>query len=96
MENRKMVDGDVKTACQQSCPADALVFGDMNDPNSEISKLFKNERKYVLLEEYNVQPSVGYMTKIRNVNEPIAGEQKAPVKHDEHHGEHKATENAHS
>ncbi|MES2655151.1 MAG: TAT-variant-translocated molybdopterin oxidoreductase [Bacteroidota bacterium] len=83
IENRTMVDGDVKTACQQSCPADALVFGDMNDANSEISKLFKNERKYVLLEEYNVQPSVGYLTKIRNVNEPIAGEQKAPVAHHE-------------
>lgn len=82
IENRTMVDGDVKTACQQSCPSDALVFGDMNDPNSEISKLFKNERKYVLLEEYNVQPSVGYMTKIRNVNEAIAGEQKAPEKHE--------------
>lgn len=92
IENRKLVDGDVKTACQQSCPADALVFGDMNDENSEIAKLFKNERKYVLLEEYNVQPSVGYLTKIRNVNEPIAGEQKAPVKHEEHHESAKATE----
>ncbi len=92
IENRAMVDGDVKTACQQSCPADALVFGDMNDENSEISKLFKNERKYVLLEEYNVQPSVGYLTKIRNVNEPIAGEQKAPVKHEEHHESAKTTE----
>lgn len=96
IENRIMVDGDVKTACQQSCPADALIFGDMNDPKSEISKLFKNERKYVLLEEYNVQPSVGYMTKIRNVNEPIAGEQKAPAKHDEKHDAHKVTEEAHS
>lgn len=92
VENRALVDGDVKTACQQSCPADALVFGDMNDPNSEISKLFKNERKYVLLEEYNVQPSVGYLTKIRNVNEPIAGEQKAPVKHEEKHESAKAGE----
>lgn len=92
IENRKLVDGDVKTACQQSCPADALVFGDMNDENSEIAKLFKNERQYVLLEEYNVQPSVGYLTKIRNVNEPIAGEQKAPVKHEEHHESAKATE----
>ena len=96
IENRKMVDGDVKTACQQSCPADALIFGDMNDANSEISKLFKNERKYVLLEEYNVQPSVGYMTKIRNVNESIAGEQKAPVKHEEKHDTHTKEEHAHS
>jgi molybdopterin-containing oxidoreductase family iron-sulfur binding subunit len=45
----------------------------MNDKNSEVSKLFKNERSYVLLEEYNVQPSVAYMTKVRNVDDAIAG-----------------------
>jgi len=73
IENRKVKDGDVKTACQQSCPADAIIFGDVNDKNSEISKLFRNERSYVLLEEYNVQPSVSYMTKIRNVEEELAG-----------------------
>jgi molybdopterin-containing oxidoreductase family iron-sulfur binding subunit len=73
LENRKVKDGDVKTACQQSCPADAIIFGDVNDKNSEIAKLFNNERSYVLLEEYNVQPSVSYMTKIRNVDEELAG-----------------------
>lgn len=73
LENRKVKDGDVKTACQQSCPADAIIFGDVNDKNSEIAKLFNNERSYVLLEEYNVQPSVSYMTKIRNVDETLAG-----------------------
>jgi molybdopterin-containing oxidoreductase family iron-sulfur binding subunit len=73
LENRKVKDGDVKTACQQSCPADAIIFGDVNDKNSEIAKLFNNERSYVLLEEYNVQPSVSYMTKIRNVDEDLAG-----------------------
>jgi molybdopterin-containing oxidoreductase family iron-sulfur binding subunit len=73
LENRKVKDGDVKTACQQSCPADAIIFGDVNDKNSEIAKLFNNERSYVLLEEYNVQPSVSYMTKIRNVDESLAG-----------------------
>jgi molybdopterin-containing oxidoreductase family iron-sulfur binding subunit len=83
LEGRSLKDGDVKTACQQSCPADALVFGDVNDPNSEIAKLFNNERSYVLLEEYNVQPSVSYMTKIRNVDEVVAGD------HAEHGAEHK-------
>ncbi len=73
LENRKVKDGDVKTACQQSCPADAIIFGDVNDKNSEIAKLFNNERSYVMLEEYNVQPSVSYMTKIRNVDEALAG-----------------------
>lgn len=76
MENRTMKDGDVKTACQQSCPADAIVFGDMMDPNSEISKLQNNDRSYVMLEEYDVKPSVSYLTRIRNIDELIAGDYK--------------------
>ncbi|MFM9945427.1 MAG: TAT-variant-translocated molybdopterin oxidoreductase [Bacteroidia bacterium] len=68
-ENRKMQDGDVKTACMTACPSNAIVFGDMNDPNSEISKLYKNERSYHMLEEVGIKPSVSYMTKIRNVQD---------------------------
>ena len=95
LESRKVKDGDVKTACQQSCPADAIIFGDVNDKNSEISKLFRNERSYVLLEEYNVQPSVSYMTKIRNVEEELAGGHGAHAAgHEQAKGEHK-TEHAH-
>ncbi len=89
IENRIIKDGDIKTACQQSCPADALVFGDMNDKNSEISKLFKNERSYVLLEEYNVQPSVAYLTKVRNVDDAIAGNHAAEHSKEEKHEEKK-------
>ena len=69
-DGRKMKDGDVKTACAAACPSNAIVFGDMNDPNSEISKLYKNERSYHMLEEVGIKPSVVYMTKIRNV-EPL-------------------------
>lgn len=66
-ERRKLQDGDIKTACQQSCPAeDGIIFGDMNDPNSKISKYLEDERKYAVLEELNVQPRVNYLTKIRN------------------------------
>ncbi|MFV0265928.1 MAG: 4Fe-4S dicluster domain-containing protein [Draconibacterium sp.] len=63
---RKVEDGEIQLACVQSCPADALVFGDLNDPNSKISKYFKNERNYHLLEELHTLPSVGYLTKVRN------------------------------
>ena len=66
LENRELRDGDVKPACMQSCPSRALVFGDLNDPESEVSKLFKDERNYHLLEELHTLPSVGYLTKIRN------------------------------
>nr|WP_294896895.1 TAT-variant-translocated molybdopterin oxidoreductase [uncultured Pedobacter sp.] len=66
IEKRVLKDGDVKVACQQTCPANAIVFGDGNDPDSEVSKALKNERTYYVLEELNVQPGVGYMTKITN------------------------------
>jgi MoCo/4Fe-4S cofactor protein with predicted Tat translocation signal len=66
IEKRALVDGDVKVACQQTCPANAIVFGDANDPNSEVSKALTNERTYYVLEELNVQPGVGYATKITN------------------------------
>lgn len=65
-ERRQLADGDIKTACQQSCPSNAIVFGDMMNPESEISKQLADERKYVVLEELNVQPRVNYLTKIRN------------------------------
>ena len=67
LEGRKIKDGDITPACAQTCPAGAIVFGDMNDENSRISKEFANERAYQVLEELNVKPSVRYMTKIRNV-----------------------------
>jgi Fe-S-cluster-containing dehydrogenase component len=70
LEQRRPVDGEIETACSQSCPADAILFGDMNDKDSRISKLLtadNKERAYHLLEEINVKPSVSYLTKIRNV-----------------------------
>jgi MoCo/4Fe-4S cofactor protein with predicted Tat translocation signal len=63
---RKLEDGEIQPACVQSCPADALVFGDLKNPDSKISKHFKNERNYHLLEELHTLPSVGYLTKVRN------------------------------
>ncbi len=62
----KIADGAIRMACEQSCPADAIVFGDANDPKSRIAKLRKDGRHYRLLEELNVQPAVGYMKLVRN------------------------------
>ena len=56
----------VETACQRACPSNAIVFGDLHNENSEISKLYKNERGFGVLEQLNIQSSVKYMTKIRN------------------------------
>jgi molybdopterin-containing oxidoreductase family iron-sulfur binding subunit len=59
-------DGDVRTACEQSCPAQAIVFGDVNDPKSRVSQLMRGARTYRVLEELNVQPSVGYLKVVRH------------------------------
>lgn len=67
-QSRGVNDGEIKTACQQSCPSGAIIFGDLNDPNSEVSQLFLNERAYGIIEELNVLPSVNYLTKVRNTN----------------------------
>lgn len=61
-------DGAIKTACQQACPTNAITFGDFNDEASEIRKAWNNERKYQLLEEVGTQPSVFYLTKIKNTS----------------------------
>lgn len=69
-KGRPLQDGDMKTACQQTCPAQAIVFGDRNDPNSEVAKLWKDPRAYGLLEDLTTDPSVRYMTLVRNRDEP--------------------------
>jgi len=59
-------DGAMKTACEQTCPTDAIVFGDLNDPNSRVSKLSRDPRAFRVLELQNTQPSITYLTKVRN------------------------------
>ncbi|MBP8849786.1 MAG: 4Fe-4S dicluster domain-containing protein [Breznakibacter sp.] len=65
-EGRALADEEVRTACQQACPAQAIVFGDVNNPESKISKALTDPRRYNILEELHVLPAVGYLTKIRN------------------------------
>ena len=62
----RVTDGTVQTACQQSCPAQAIYFGDLNDPNSKVSKMMANPRRYRVLEELNARPAVGYLTLVRD------------------------------
>lgn len=71
IDKRELKDGDIKMACQQTCAANAIIFGDANDPNSELSKALQNDRVYYVLEELGVKPGVGYMTKVRNINETV-------------------------
>src|SRR6185312_8913455 len=69
IKNHTLKDGDIKTACQQSCPTNAITFGDLNDPNSEVHKHFNEPQSYSLLEELNTQTSVRYQVKVRNADQ---------------------------
>jgi len=69
----RIKDGEVKTACQQACPTDAIIFGDINDPNNRVAKLKSDQRNYALLAELNTRPRTTYIAEVRNPN-PELGE----------------------
>lgn len=73
-EGRPIKDGEIRTACEQSCPANAIIFGDMKDLKSRVNKNKKNGRNYVLLEDLNTKPSVSYLAKVNNREETLEEE----------------------
>jgi molybdopterin-containing oxidoreductase family iron-sulfur binding subunit len=67
-QDRKVRDGDIVTACQAACPAQAIVFGDIHDPNSRVARLKADSRNYGLLEDLNTRPRTTYLAVVRNPN----------------------------
>ncbi len=63
---RELADGDIQTACQQACPTQAIVFGDLKDPNSRVAQLQHSRRRYQVLDELGTRPNVSYLKKVRN------------------------------
>ncbi len=72
-QDRKVRDGDIQTACQASCPSEAIVFGDINDPASRVSKMKAEKLNYALLAELNTRPRTTYLATLRNPNPEIEG-----------------------
>jgi len=65
-EGRPLADGDIVPACAQACPSDAIIFGDLNDPNSRVAKLAKSQRGFKVLEELGVRPAITYLADLKN------------------------------
>ena len=70
-ENRNIRDGEIVTACQQACPAEAIVFGNKNDPNSRVSKLRAQQRSYQVIADQNARPRTQYLAEVLNVNQEL-------------------------
>lgn len=71
-QNRDIRDGEIKTACQQACPTQAIVFGDINDPNSEVTRLKGTGLNYKMLDELGTEPRTSYLAQVRNPNPELA------------------------
>jgi len=73
-ENRDIRDGEIHTACQQACPTNAIIFGNINDRTSQVAKVKTNERTYGVLEDINTRPRTTYVAGVLNINEELAQE----------------------
>ena len=79
VDDRKLKDGDIVTACEAACPTSAIVFGDLNDKESRVAKAHADPRSYGLLAELNTRPRTTYLAAVRNQNPALAPESAKPA-----------------
>lgn len=87
-EGRAVADGEIRTACQQACPAQAIVFGDLADEQSAVRREHASARAYGMLAELNVKPRTKYLARVRNPHPLLAAEHEAADRRGEGHGGH--------
>jgi molybdopterin-containing oxidoreductase family iron-sulfur binding subunit len=81
VEDRRIKDGEVRTACQSACPTQAIHFGDLNDPTSRVAQLRNEPRNYGLLEDLNTRPRTTYLAAVRNPNLVLSPEAATVTAH---------------
>jgi molybdopterin-containing oxidoreductase family iron-sulfur binding subunit len=91
-ERRPVRDGEIVPACAQTCPTEAIVFGDLNDPESRVSRLRAHQLSYATLAELNVKPRTTYLARVRNPHPALAGDAHG---HGDGHGDDHAGEGDH-
>ena len=84
-EDRGIRDGEIVTACQAVCPTEAIVFGDINDPNSSVAKLKASPRNYTTLEDLNTRPRTTYLAAVKNPNPALPHNPMVGGHHDAAH-----------
>jgi molybdopterin-containing oxidoreductase family iron-sulfur binding subunit len=88
-------DGDIKSACQEACPTQAIVFGDLNDKSSRVSQLQRDPRSYAMLADLNVKPRTLYLARVRNVPKELMVGYQLHAK-SESHGGHEHSKETHA
>jgi molybdopterin-containing oxidoreductase family iron-sulfur binding subunit len=86
-DGRAMAPDEIKTACQQTCPADAIVFGDLNNPKAQVTRLQRSERGYALLAVLGTHPRTTHLGKIRNPSPTLHPKKGTEQKHEGSNGE---------
>ena len=93
-EDREIRDGEIVTACEASCPTQAITFGNLNDPDSRVAKLKASPRNYSMLAELNTRPRTTYLAQVRNPNPALPSNPTVGSVHPETHARHLDRERA--